>query len=57
MDIENLKQIVELLRETDITEIQVEKDGEKVCIKRGIVSPPGLPAAQTTIYLFKKEAV
>jgi len=34
MEFENLKEIIELLKETDITELQVEKDGTKVKIKR-----------------------
>lgn len=34
MELEDLKEIIELLRETDITELQVEKDGTKVKIKR-----------------------
>jgi len=34
MELEDLKQLIELLKETDITEIQVEKEGTKVKIKR-----------------------
>jgi acetyl-CoA carboxylase biotin carboxyl carrier protein len=34
MELEDLKQLIELLKETDITEIQVEKEGAKVKIKR-----------------------
>jgi acetyl-CoA carboxylase biotin carboxyl carrier protein len=34
MELEDLKEIIELLKETDITELQVEKDGTKVKIKR-----------------------
>lgn len=34
MELEDLKELFELLRETDITELQIEKDGEKVKIKR-----------------------
>ena len=34
MEFEDLKEIIELLKETDITELQVEKDGTKVKIKR-----------------------
>ena len=34
MELEDLKALFELLRETDITELQIEKDGEKVKIKR-----------------------
>ena len=34
MELEELKELIELLRETDITELQLEKDGAKVKIKR-----------------------
>lgn len=34
MEIDDLKGLIELLKETDITELQVEKDGSKVKIKR-----------------------
>jgi len=34
MELEDLKQLLELLKDTDITELQVEKDGTKVKIKR-----------------------
>lgn len=34
MEFEDLKELIELVKDTDITEIQVEKDGSKVKIKR-----------------------
>jgi acetyl-CoA carboxylase biotin carboxyl carrier protein len=34
MELEDLKNLIELLKETDITELQVEKEGTKVKIKR-----------------------
>jgi acetyl-CoA carboxylase biotin carboxyl carrier protein len=34
MEIDDLKEIIDLLRETDITELQLEKNGTKVRIKR-----------------------
>ncbi|MEW6163076.1 MAG: acetyl-CoA carboxylase biotin carboxyl carrier protein [Nitrospirota bacterium] len=34
MELEDLKELIELLKETDITELQLEKDGTKVRIKR-----------------------
>ena len=44
MEFEDLKEIIELLRETDITELQLEKDGTKVKIKRErILSPVEVP--------------
>jgi acetyl-CoA carboxylase biotin carboxyl carrier protein len=35
MDIDKIKQIIEVLKGTDITEIQLEKEDEKIVIKRG----------------------
>ncbi|OHE59840.1 MAG: acetyl-CoA carboxylase, biotin carboxyl carrier protein [Thermodesulfovibrio sp. RBG_19FT_COMBO_42_12] len=44
MELEDLKEIIEFLKETDITELQFEKDGIKVKIKREkFLSPLGLP--------------
>jgi acetyl-CoA carboxylase biotin carboxyl carrier protein len=34
MELEDLKELIELLKDSDITELQVEKDGTKVKIKR-----------------------
>ncbi|MFO0752473.1 MAG: acetyl-CoA carboxylase biotin carboxyl carrier protein [Thermodesulfovibrionales bacterium] len=34
MELEDLKELMELLKETDITELQIEKEGTKVKIKR-----------------------
>jgi acetyl-CoA carboxylase biotin carboxyl carrier protein len=34
MELEDLKDLIELLKDTDITEIQIEKDGTKVKIKK-----------------------
>jgi acetyl-CoA carboxylase biotin carboxyl carrier protein len=34
MELEDLKELISLLKETDITELQIEKDGTKVKIKR-----------------------
>jgi acetyl-CoA carboxylase biotin carboxyl carrier protein len=34
MELDDLKSLIELLKETDITELQVEKEGTKVRIKR-----------------------
>lgn len=34
MELDDLKELIELLKETDITELQVEKNGTKVRIKR-----------------------
>jgi len=44
MELEELKELIELLRDTDITELQVEKDGTKVKIKREkVLSPYDMP--------------
>jgi acetyl-CoA carboxylase biotin carboxyl carrier protein len=34
MELDDLKELIELIKETDITELQVEKNGTKVRIKR-----------------------
>ncbi len=47
MELEDLKGLIELLRETDITELLVEKDGTKVRIKREkIFSSVEIPSAK-----------
>jgi acetyl-CoA carboxylase biotin carboxyl carrier protein len=52
MELEDLKSLIELLKETDITELLVEKDGTKVKIKREKIfssveiSPHKTPAIQ-----------
>lgn len=40
MELEDLKQLISLLKETDITELQVEKDGTKVKIRRQTLFSP-----------------
>ena len=42
MDIDKIKQMLELISGTDITELKVQKDGEMISIKRGTVSSPAL---------------
>jgi acetyl-CoA carboxylase biotin carboxyl carrier protein len=39
MELEDLKSLIELLKETDITELLVEKDGTKVKIRREKIFP------------------
>ena len=39
MNWDNIKKIFRFIKNTDITEFQYEKDGEKISIKRGCVSP------------------
>lgn len=34
MELEDLKELIALLKDTDVTEVQIEKDGTKVKIKR-----------------------
>ena len=34
MELDDLKGLIELLKDTDITELQIEKDGDKVKIRR-----------------------
>ena len=40
MELEDLKELIEYLKETDITEISIEKDGIKVRIKREKILSP-----------------
>jgi acetyl-CoA carboxylase biotin carboxyl carrier protein len=57
MELEDLKELIEFLKETDITELQLEKDGIKVKIKREkILSPLELPI-QKSIGLQEKIVV
>jgi acetyl-CoA carboxylase biotin carboxyl carrier protein len=45
MELEELKELIELLKDTDITELQVEKEGTKVKIKREkVFTPYDMPA-------------
>ena len=39
MEIDDLKELISLLQDTDITEIQLEKDGSKVRIRRQMLMP------------------
>lgn len=36
MDIKNLKAVIKMITETDITEFEMENEGEKLIIKRGV---------------------
>jgi acetyl-CoA carboxylase biotin carboxyl carrier protein len=49
MELEDLKELIEFLKDTDITELQLEKDGIKVKIKREkILSQLELPIQKST---------
>jgi acetyl-CoA carboxylase biotin carboxyl carrier protein len=51
MELEDLKELIELLKESDITELQLEKDGSKVKIKREkILSPIGMSVQKPHVY-------
>ena len=55
MEIEDLRELIELLKETDITELQVEKDGIKVKIKREkILSPLEIPVQKFSSPIIEK---
>ncbi len=50
MEFEDLKELIELLKDTDITELQIEKDGSKVKIKRErILSPIEMPIHKSPV--------
>jgi acetyl-CoA carboxylase biotin carboxyl carrier protein len=45
MELDDLKELIELLKDTDITELTVEKDGTKVKVKRQkILAPLEIPS-------------
>ncbi len=51
MELEDLKELIKLLKETDITELQMEKDGSKVKIKREkILAPIGMSVQKSPVY-------
>lgn len=45
MDINLIREIIDLIRDTDVTEVFYEKDGQRIKIKRGGASPQEKPAA------------
>jgi acetyl-CoA carboxylase biotin carboxyl carrier protein len=56
MEIDDLKELMELLKDTDITELQIEKDGTKIKIKREkFFAPLELPSAVQKKEEIKKE--
>ena len=51
MELEDLKDLIELLKETDITELQIEKDGTKVKIKREkLLSSIEMPVHKSAVF-------
>jgi acetyl-CoA carboxylase biotin carboxyl carrier protein len=51
MELEDLKKLIEFLKETDITELQLEKDGTKVKIKRErILSSIEMPMQKSQVF-------
>lgn len=51
MELDDLKNIIEFLKETDITELQLEKEGSKVKIKREkFLSPIGMSVQKPNVY-------
>lgn len=56
MDHDEIKKLIDLLKDTDITELHIEREGTKFRIKRekypysmGAVPPPGPPAAERIV--------
>jgi acetyl-CoA carboxylase biotin carboxyl carrier protein len=50
MEFEDLKELIELLKDTDITELQIEKEGSKVKIKREkTLSPIEMPIHKSPV--------
>jgi acetyl-CoA carboxylase biotin carboxyl carrier protein len=49
MELEDLKELIELLKDTDITELQIEKEGTKVKIRREkILSSLDIPVQKSS---------
>lgn len=50
MDIDEIKELIEMMNQTDIAELKVESDGVKISIKKGSalapIPPPAPPAPQ-----------
>ncbi len=58
MELEELKDLLELLKETDITELQIEKNGTKIKIKREkIISSIEIPVHKTTEQVVQEKIV
>ena len=51
MELEDLKELIAFLKETDISELLIEKDGTKVKIRREkLISPIGMSLHQSPAY-------
>ncbi|MEW6067517.1 MAG: acetyl-CoA carboxylase biotin carboxyl carrier protein [Nitrospirota bacterium] len=51
MELDDLKGLIELLKETDITELQLEKDGTRIKIKRDkLLSSVSMPVHKSKVY-------
>jgi acetyl-CoA carboxylase biotin carboxyl carrier protein len=51
MELEDLKELIELLKDTDITELQIEKDGTKVKIKKEkLLSSIEMPVHKSAVF-------
>jgi acetyl-CoA carboxylase biotin carboxyl carrier protein len=49
MELDDLKDLIDLLKDTDITELQIEKEGTKVRIKRRTTAyPENVPAEEVS---------
>lgn len=47
MNLREIKDIIRAIRGTDITEIEIERSGERIKIKRGISGPPDVKVMST----------
>ena len=48
MDIDTLKQILDLVREHELSELEVEQDGLRLKVRSGVSAPAGVAAAPAT---------
>ena len=49
MDLDTLKQILNLVREHELSELEVEQDGLRLKIRKDTVTPPPFPAPQPAL--------
>ena len=52
MDVKEIKEILRILEEQDVTEFELEQDGTKLRICRGQRAPEGQPKLQKPVLFF-----
>ena len=57
MDIKELKKLLEILNDADVHKFEMEREGMKIKLNRGAISPQAAPAPVAPVYEFQKAAV